>query len=136
MAHLGPKSGAAVSVGGLVSWSALLTWVGTFGYAESYDEASARYHGMQYGQRITISSDRTGLLVKLDIAGKQLDVEVHPPKDPPDHQQVTLPTGAVVPPAKIQPARLRRSHGFQRAPYRNPIARGPLAETPLPQHPS
>ncbi len=55
---------------------ALLTWrVDTFGYAESYDEATARYRGLRCGQGINISPDSTSLLVKPDIAAKQLDAE-------------------------------------------------------------
>ena len=65
---------------------ALLTWrVDTFGYAESYDEVAARYRGLRCGQQIGISPDSAGLLVKPDVAGKQLDAEVvpRPPPAPP-----------------------------------------------------
>jgi hypothetical protein len=73
MAHLGPKSGAAVSIGGLVPRNALLTWrVDTFGYAEGYDEASARYHGLQHGQRTT----RVHLNIQLHAGDIRLHEEI------------------------------------------------------------
>jgi predicted AAA+ superfamily ATPase len=62
---------------------ALLTWsVDTFGYAESYDEAAARYRGLKCGQRLPIAIDDAGVLVKPDIAARQLDAETRPPLPP------------------------------------------------------
>jgi hypothetical protein len=56
---------------------ALLTWQpDTFGYAESYDEAAGRYRGLRSGQVINISADDAGLLVKPDVAQRQLEAEV------------------------------------------------------------
>jgi hypothetical protein len=53
---------------------ALLTWgKDSFAFAESYDESSGRYRGLRCGQMVAVSSDnRTGVLVKPDIARKQL----------------------------------------------------------------
>jgi hypothetical protein len=63
---------------------ALLSWrVDTFGYAESYDEVAVRYRGLRCGQGISISPDSTGLLVKPDVADKQLDAEATPPPGAP-----------------------------------------------------
>ncbi|MGH7049976.1 MAG: hypothetical protein ACREE5_04955, partial [Acetobacteraceae bacterium] len=63
---------------------ALLTWrTDTFGYAESYDEATSRYRGLRSGQGINVSPDDAGLLVKPDIAARQLDAETNPPTGAP-----------------------------------------------------
>jgi len=56
---------------------ALLTWqTDTFAYAESYDEAASRYKGVRGGQTVMLSQDSTGLLVKPDIARRQMEAEV------------------------------------------------------------
>jgi len=61
----------------------LLTWrQDSFGYAEEYDEATQRYRGLRGGREIALAADSAGLLVKSDVAGKQLDVEVPPPPPP------------------------------------------------------
>ena len=54
----------------------LLTWEReTFAYADSYDEAEHRYRGLRHGQRIPITDGSTGLLVKSDVAARQLVAE-------------------------------------------------------------
>ncbi|HPA50025.1 MAG TPA: Swt1 family HEPN domain-containing protein [Thermoanaerobaculia bacterium] len=54
----------------------LLTWqVDTFAYAESFDEAGPRYRGLKCGQVVAVSPESTGLLVKADVARKQIDEE-------------------------------------------------------------
>jgi len=58
----------------------LLTWRSeTFAFAESYDEKGDRYLGLRCGQNISISPDSLGLLVKPDIAGKQIDLDTQIP---------------------------------------------------------
>jgi hypothetical protein len=58
---------------------ALLTWRSdSFAYAESYDEAVGRYRGLRAGQIVNVSPDSTALLVKPDIARRQMDVELPP----------------------------------------------------------
>ncbi len=92
---------------------ALLIWrVDAFGFAESYDEAAARYRGLRCGQRIGVSPDSAGLLVRPDVAGKQLDAEapLSPPPPPPpgpEHEGEGPPS----PPSAPQ---LRRLHGSVR----------------------
>lgn len=56
---------------------ALLLWrQDTFGYADSYDEETARYRGLRCGQRVEfIDQASGGLLVKPDIASKQLEAD-------------------------------------------------------------
>ena len=62
---------------------AMLTWrADTFGYAESYDEAASRYRGLNGGRGLNISADSPGLLVKPDVASKQLDAETPSPAGP------------------------------------------------------
>jgi hypothetical protein len=57
----------------------LLTWQSdTFAYAESYDEAAGRYRGLRGGEIVSVSSESAALLVKPDIARRQLDAEVQP----------------------------------------------------------
>lgn len=56
---------------------ALLTWRSdTFAYAESYDEEADRYRGLRAGQVVPISPDNPGLLVKPDVARRQMEAEV------------------------------------------------------------
>ncbi|MFZ1124205.1 MAG: Swt1 family HEPN domain-containing protein [Candidatus Baltobacteraceae bacterium] len=91
----------------------LLTWrTETFAYAEGYDEAGSRYRGLRGGYAVNISSDSTGLLVKSDVAGRQLDAEAPPPPPggpplPPQPREKTSPPQPV-------PQVLRRFHGTVR----------------------
>jgi hypothetical protein len=55
---------------------ASLTWVTeTFAYAERYDEQTQRYVGLRAGERITLTVDDAGVIVKPDIARRQLDAD-------------------------------------------------------------
>jgi hypothetical protein len=54
----------------------VLTWqTDTFAYAESHDEAGGRYRGLTGGQVATVPEDSPGLLVKPDVARRQLEAE-------------------------------------------------------------
>ena len=55
----------------------LLTWAGeSFGYADSFDEEAGRYRGLRGGQVITLTDpDSAGMLVKPDVARRQLDAD-------------------------------------------------------------
>ena len=71
---------------------ALLTWrKDTFAFAESYDEAAARYRGLRAGQGVNVSPDSTGLVVKPDVAARQLDAEVKSQK-PPAEESMAIKT--------------------------------------------
>jgi Protein of unknown function (DUF499) len=61
---------------------ALLTWEqDAFAYAESYDEAAARYRGLRGGQDVQILDHHApGLLVRANVARRQLDAET--PSEP------------------------------------------------------
>lgn len=59
---------------------ALLTWeTDTFAYAESHDEAAARYRGLRGGQMVVLTPGSPGLLVKPDVARRQLNAEAPGP---------------------------------------------------------
>jgi len=101
---------------------ALLTWqTDTFAFAESHDEAAGRYRGLFHGPGIALTADSAGLLVKPDVAKRQIDAEVAPVA--PDPGTGTSPDpgpgpgpGPVVTPPPTTPAtppkpRLRRYHG-------------------------
>lgn len=55
----------------------LLTWAHDgFGYADEYDETSGRYRGLRGGTRIALTdAHATGLIVKAEVASRQLDAE-------------------------------------------------------------
>lgn len=56
----------------------LLTWEhDSFAFAESYDESSARYRGLQFGRKVNLmDAESPGLLVKPEVARRQLDAEL------------------------------------------------------------
>lgn len=55
----------------------LSTWqVDSFAYAGAFDEQRVRYQGLQVGEEVSISDSDSGLLVKPEIACRQLDAEV------------------------------------------------------------
>ncbi len=55
---------------------ALLTWEqDAFAFADSYDEDSGRYRGIRAGENIRLSESDNGLLVKPEVARRQLDAE-------------------------------------------------------------
>lgn len=100
---------------------ALLTWrADTFGFAESFDDAASRYRGLRGGQGVIISADSAGLLVKPEVAAKQLDAEVPVPGTPTPSPEpggkVPTPGPGVPDPAPAPPAAqvLRRFHGSVR----------------------
>jgi hypothetical protein len=92
----------------------LLTWSSdSFAYAESYDEVAKRYRGLRAGQTVTITTDSTGLLVKPDVARRQMEAELKPepptpgpglsPPKPGDKKPGSTPTAPEV--------KLKRFHG-------------------------
>ena len=98
---------------------ALLTWqTDTFAYAESYDESAGRYRGLRGGQVMALSADSAGLLVKPDLARRQMDAETAAPRtDGPTTGPASGGEGAAgpgegpgtaKPPVPVQP---KRFHG-------------------------
>jgi len=109
--YLPRVAGPEVLVQAMRDGVALLTWQSdTFAYAESHDEGAARYRGLRGGQGVSISPDSSGVLVKPDIALRQMDAEV-PPVPPPGPGPGPEPgpgPGPKPPPPERQ---LRRFHG-------------------------
>lgn len=55
---------------------ASLTWqLETYAYAEGYDEAANRYRGLTAARQLTIIPEDAGLLVRPEVAQRQLDAE-------------------------------------------------------------
>lgn len=74
--YLPRLSGPEVLIQSIRDGVGLLTWRSdTFAFAETYDEKGNRYLGLRGGQNISVSEDSSGLLVKPDIAGKQIELE-------------------------------------------------------------
>ena len=100
----------------------LLTWeTDAFAYAEGYDEERGRYLGLRAGETLTtpLTPDDPGLVVRPEVARRQLDAEVSPdpgagdgpdpkpgigPQAGPDSETVPDP---IAPPQQ----QLRRFHG-------------------------
>lgn len=76
---------SSVLIAAICDGVSLLTWEqDAFAYADSFDEAAGRYRGLRGGQGIFLSdSDAPGILVKGDIARKQMDDERIVPPDGP-----------------------------------------------------
>lgn len=75
--YLPRVAGPEVLLQAMRDGAALLTWqADTFAYAEGYDEAAGRYQGLRGGQVITVSAEGVGLLVKSDVARRQIDKEM------------------------------------------------------------
>lgn len=72
----------------------LLTWrTETFAHAESYDDTAKRYRGLRAGQSVSLSADDAGLLVKPEVARRQMEAEAHVPlpKEPPGSDPTDSP---------------------------------------------
>jgi predicted AAA+ superfamily ATPase len=100
---------------------ALLTWrKDTFAFAEGYDEAAGRYRGLRASQGVNVGSDTVGLVVKPDVAARQLDadVESEKPRQPAEKHfdQGGREIFDPLPPPPPVPAaqQLRRFHGSVR----------------------
>jgi predicted AAA+ superfamily ATPase len=114
--YLPRLAGPEVLVQAIRDGVALLTWrADSFAYAESHDESAGRYRGLRSGQSVSLTPDSDGLVVKPDVAGRQLDAEVSPPPAPPPvpggETPVSLPSGGDPPPEPAPPQLLRRFHG-------------------------
>ena len=67
----------SVLLGAVADGVGLLTWEReTFAYSDSFDEANGQYRGLRGGQLIALLDvDSAGLLVKSDVARRQLDAK-------------------------------------------------------------
>ena len=72
--YLPRLKGTDVLLGAVQDGLAHLTWEDeTFAHAEGWDAARSRYQGLRAGQQVGISADGPDLLVKPEVARKQLD---------------------------------------------------------------
>jgi predicted AAA+ superfamily ATPase len=98
---------------------ALLTWEkDAFAYAESYDESVPRYRSLQHGMQLAVPEDDAGLLVRPEVARKQIDDETVPatPAEPePDGSNPSSTPETVQSPNQptgpAQPPKPKRFHG-------------------------
>ena len=99
---------------------ALLTWqTDTFAHAEGFDEVAGRYVGLRGGQRVAVSAESPSLLVKPDVARRQLEAETRAPVPTPaagpgggQGERVGSPSpGSGREPAPPAPPAARRFHG-------------------------
>jgi predicted AAA+ superfamily ATPase len=88
--YLPRLAGPEVLVAAIRDGVALLTWQSdTFAYAESHDETLSRYRGLRGGQIFSVSPESGALLVKPNVARRQMDTEAlleTPPKILPSKQ--------------------------------------------------
>jgi hypothetical protein len=109
----------AILVNAVRSGLALLTWEkDAFAYAESYDESVLRYRGLQHGMQLAVAEDDAGLLVRPDVARKQIDDETAPVASaaPEASGSYASPTPEAVqspnqPTGPAQPPKPKRFHG-------------------------
>lgn len=110
----------AVLVDAIRSGLALLTWEkDAFAYAESYDESIPRYRGLRHGMQFTVTRDDPGLLVRPEVARKQIDDETAtaaPPQGPTAGGSIEMPTTPTEqesnqPTSPVQSHKPKRFHG-------------------------
>jgi hypothetical protein len=98
----------------------LLTWAPeTFGYADSFDEASGRFQGLRGGQRVEVGAGHTGVLVRPDVASRLLadarkaeaDAEVPGGGGGTDGSRTGRETETARPPQPRGPQPPKRFHG-------------------------
>lgn len=95
---------SAVLLGAVRDGFGLLTWEqDAFAYAESYDEAAKRYRGLRGGQNISVSDGDAGLLIRPEVARRQIDAETTPPQ-PPDGDTDPEPRLGPEPKPPVPPA--------------------------------
>jgi hypothetical protein len=71
--------GSEVLVGAISEGVELLTWdKESFAYAEGWDDAAKRFRALRCGQRVDITEDNTGVLVKPEPARRQYEAERTP----------------------------------------------------------
>ena len=106
----------------------MLTWQSeTYAYAESFDESVGRYRSLRGGFVAHVSLDDPGLLVKPDVARRQIEAEVPEsssgggdstakPRHPSEPRSILSPPAAVMPrrfhgSVMLDPARVGRDAG-------------------------
>jgi len=117
--YLPRLAGPEVFVQAIQDGVSLLTWQSdTFAYADSYDEAGARYRGLRGGQVVSVSTESAGLLVKPDVARRQLDAEA--PRGGAGAERAGVVSGTGAPPDDTS---TRTERGQPAAPRGTPLPR-------------
>lgn len=81
--YLPRLTGPEVVIQAIEDGVSALTWASdTFAYAEGYDEVAGRYRGLRAGQALVLSATDPGVVVKAEVARRQLDAEVPAPTGP------------------------------------------------------
>ena len=110
----------AVLLEAVANGLSLLMWEqDTFAYAESYDEDSGRYRGLRAGQAVSINEGDSGLIVRPEVARRQLDAEAAAIKVPEVEPTATITVDPdtprqiddVIPEDRSTPPKARRYHG-------------------------
>ena len=74
---------SSVLVNAICDGVALLSWSqDSFAFADGFDESTGRYLGLRGGQLVSLDSHSSGLLVKPDVAKRQMDAERPSPQEP------------------------------------------------------
>jgi predicted AAA+ superfamily ATPase len=108
-----------VLLGAIRDGFGLLTWEqDSFAYAESFDEDANRYRGLRFGQLISVKEDDASLLVRPEVALRQIEAEtVQPGERPGEDTKPSTPSGTDTTPPQpapvdpVEPPRPRRFHG-------------------------
>jgi len=92
-----------------------LTWSqDTFAYADYYDATADRYRGLEAGHRPTVQMTANSVVVKPDVAVRQIEADATPPPPPPPppvDQDGKRPQPQPIRPPPPQMPTLRRFHG-------------------------
>ncbi|MCK4412650.1 MAG: DUF499 domain-containing protein [Candidatus Eisenbacteria sp.] len=104
----------SVLLGAIQDGFGLLTWEqDSFAYAEAHDGEADRYRGLRAKESFTVGEDDGGLLVRPEVAIRQLEAEAPPPVDAGGEKgredERTPPVPPVVPP--VEKRRPRRYYG-------------------------
>lgn len=111
----------SVLLGAITDGTGLLTWEkDSFAFADSFDEEAGRYRGLRCAQRVSLAdADVPGLLVKSEVARKQMEAEAEQPADP-DVPDTGNTGGGGIPPGVgplppenplLSPTQPKRFHG-------------------------
>lgn len=106
--------GPTVLLGAVRQGFGLLTWEqDSFAYAECHDAATNRYRGLCGGKLVTVTEDDKGLLVRPDVAKRQIVAETRPPKEQIGNETKDDQSGdkRVLPPPPQPPVGPKRYHG-------------------------
>src|SRR5690606_4980259 len=97
----------------------------TFALADSHDESENRYRALRMRQRVTVSEESPDLLVKPDVAGRQLDAETTTESTGPDQTPGTKgENGDSTTPGEASPPQEKRARRFFGMVHLNPTRAG------------